>query len=233
MKIYKSILVVSDLHVPYENIDTLAFLKAVKQKYKPEITVIIGDEVDYHDLSFHDSDKDLYSAGNELDASIEGLRPYYALFPEATILESNHGSMVLRKAVAHGLPRRVLKSYNEILEAPKGWKWVPNIILHTTLGPVFFTHGISSVPGKLSSMYGMSAVQGHFHSKAYVNYTSTPERLIFDMVVGCLIDDKSRAFAYNKLTMARPIISCGIIINGIPQIVPMVLNKNGRWIGKL
>jgi len=41
---------------------------------------------------------------------IVALEPIYKLFPKATILESNHGSLVLRKALAHGLPAKVFKS---------------------------------------------------------------------------------------------------------------------------
>jgi hypothetical protein len=80
---------------------------------------------------------------------------------------------------------------------------------------------------------GYSTVQGHFHEKAQISYQSTPERLIFDMHVGCLADDNSLALGYNKINPRRPIVSVGVIINGVPQIIPMILNKNGRWIGKI
>ena len=41
----KSILVISDQHAPYHHIDTLDFLSAIKQKYKPDCVVNIGDEM--------------------------------------------------------------------------------------------------------------------------------------------------------------------------------------------
>ncbi len=141
--------------------------------------------------------------------------------------------MVSRKAKTAGIPSEAIKHHREILKAPKGWNWHSDLIIDTTLGPVYFTHGISSVAGTLSARYSMSAVQGHYHSKSHVTWISSPERLRFDMHVGCLIDDKSLAFRYNKLSSVRPIISVGIIINGIAQIVPMVLNRKGRWIGRL
>jgi hypothetical protein len=53
------------------------------------------------------------------------------------------------------------------------------------------------------------------------------------MVVGCLIDDKSMAFAYNKLQLKRPLIGVGIILDGQPKLLPMILNKEGRWIRKI
>jgi len=233
MKKAKSILVLSDMHHPYSHPDTVPFLKAVKAKYKPDTVVCIGDEADFHDSSFHDSDPDLDSAGVELEKAIEGLKPIYKLFPNVTVVESNHGSMILRKSLVAKIPRKAIRTYNEILDAPKGWKWVFDVILHTPLGPVYFCHGKSGSPGKLASQYGMSTVQGHFHEKAQVSYISTPEKLMFDAHTGCLANDKSLALGYNKINPKRPIVSILVIINGIPYIIPMVLNSKGRWIKSL
>jgi len=232
-KVYDSILVISDYHSPYMHPDAVKFLTAVKSKYKPKTIVLSGDEADFHALSFHDSDPDLDSAGIELIRAIEGLQPLFKMFPDAYIMESNHGSMMLRKGFSAGMPKKLIKSYNEILDAPKGWKWVPDLILTTSLGPVYFCHGKTTVAGKLAAQYGMSTVQGHFHEKCQITYISTPHKLIFDMHVGCLVNDHSRAMAYNKLNAKRPIISVSVIMNGIPNMVPMILNSNGKWIGKL
>lgn len=233
MKLTKSLLVISDLHMPYAHPDTVPFLKALKKKYKFDTVVCIGDEIDNHAISFHDSDPDLQSAGDELKKAIDGLKPIYKLFPNVTVVESNHGSLVYRKALASGLPKAVFKSYNEILEAPKGWKWVFDVKIKTELGPVYLCHGKSGSPGKLASSYGMSVIQGHFHEKAQITYISTPERLMFDAHTGCLADDKSLALGYNKVNAKRPIVSLIVVIDGIPQIVPMVLDSSGRWVKKL
>ena len=56
----KSILIISDTHIPYHHKDVIAFLKGIKKKYKPDRIIHIGDEIDSHAISFHDSDPDLY-----------------------------------------------------------------------------------------------------------------------------------------------------------------------------
>lgn len=229
MKLVKSLLVISDMHIPYQHPDTLEFLTYLKKKYNPDKVICIGDELDNHAISFHDSDPDLASAGDELKDAIKALQPLYKLFPKCSIIESNHGSLVFRKALAGGLPKAVFKSYNEILDAPKGWNWLPDTIINTELGPIYLCHGKSGTPGKLASLYGMSTIQGHFHSKAQITYISTPERLMFDAHTGCLADDKSLALGYNKLDSKRPIVSTIVVIDGVPHIEPMVLNKSGRW----
>ena len=59
---YKSVLVISDLHIPYHHPDAFEFLKALKKKYKPDLVVNIGDEIDQHSISMHDSNPDLPSS---------------------------------------------------------------------------------------------------------------------------------------------------------------------------
>ncbi len=233
MEICKTILVLSDMHAPFYHPDTVRFLTAVKAKFKPTHVVCIGDEIDGHAMSYHESNPDLPSAGEELEQAIKKLRPIYKLFPKVRVVESNHGSLVLRKALTAGLPRSVIKSYNEILDAPKGWVWSFDVTLNTAAGPVYFCHGKSAAAGRLASQYGMSCVQGHYHEKAQIHYISTPERLMFDAHTGCLADDKSLALQNNKVNPKRPIISILVIDNGIPTIIPMILSKGGKWVGKL
>lgn len=231
---FRSILVISDMHLPYCHSDLLKFLKAIKTKYKPDKVVCIGDEIDYHAISFHPSDPDLFSPGDELQSAINYLQQIYKIFPEVDVIDSNHGSLVYRKAKFHGLPKKVFKSYNNILDAPKKWNWSYDLTLEMSNGEkVYFHHGKTSAVAKLSKNMSMNCVQGHYHSRFEVVYWANPNGLFFDMRVGCLINDKSMAFHYNKTTMDRPIIGCGIILEGHPKLLPMILDKNGKWTGKL
>ena len=66
---HKSILVISDLHIPYHHQDSFAFLKEIKKEFKPDFFVNIGDLLDFHAINMHTHDPDLYSAGHELKAA--------------------------------------------------------------------------------------------------------------------------------------------------------------------
>jgi hypothetical protein len=226
-------LVIGDLHAPYMHKDAVAFLKAVKEKYNPKSVIFLGDEVDNHAISYHESDPDLDSAGKELKQAIATLQPLYKLFPKAMILESNHGSLLYRKAITAGIPKAMLKGYREILQAPKGWTWHSDLTIDTPQGPVYLHHGKSGAIEKLSKNMAMSSIQGHYHSKFYISYWSSPRGLYFDANAGCLVDKDSQAFAYGKNSLPRPILGCLVIIKGIPQLVPMILSRGGRWTGKL
>ena len=231
---YNSILVLSDMHYPYNHADLLAFLRALKNKYKPDLVISLGDEVDLNAFSFHEKDPDLLSPGDELKTAIARLKPLYKLFPKMEIVESNHGSLVYRRGKAFGLPRHVLRSYRDVLEAPKDWKWHKDLIVKASdKSNIYFCHGRSADGLKLSQSIGMKCVQGHFHEKFEVRYWGNKIGLFWSVIAGCLIEDDSLAFAYNKLNLKRPIIGTVVIINGQPRLEPMILNDSGRWTGVL
>ncbi len=150
------------------------------------------------------------------------------------ILESNHGSLHIRKAVANGIPEQYLRTYNEIYELPLSWSWHYDMTIMLDNGqPVYFHHGKSADVFKLSQAQGMCAVQGHYHEKFNIHYWGNSMGLYWGMQTGCLIDPKSLAFAYNRNNLKRPIIGTGVIINDQPLLVPMVLDKKGRWVGRI
>jgi predicted phosphodiesterase len=225
-----SVLVISDLHIPYHHQDAFEFLKALKKKYKPDLIVNIGDELDHHAISMHEHNPDLMSAGDELKQSKEYVRELEKIFPEMTLVHSNHSSLVYRRALRYGLPKDYLKSYNEFLGVGDGWKWVDDLtITLSNNSRCFFTHGMSADVLKVAQQYGMNTVQGHYHTKFCIGYYSNPDALIWGMQVGCLINQKSMAFDYAKNFKSRFIVGCGMIIDGQPKLMPMVLDRNGRW----
>ena len=52
-----------------------------------------------------------------------------------------------------------------------------------------------------------------------------------DLLDMLYLDDESLAFSYNKINPKRPLIGCGIILDGQPKLLPMVLEVGGRWNG--
>jgi len=181
-------------------------------------------------MSYHDSDVDLFSAGHELIEAIKKLEPIYKLFPRAEVIDSNHSSMIYRKAKTHGIPRAFLKSYSEFLEAPLGWKWHNDLVLTMSDGnDVYFHHGKSTQVIKTSQAMSMSHVAGHYHEKFSLQFWANPHQLYFALQCGCLVDDSSMAFHYNKTNLKRPILGCAVIEEGIPVLIPMVMKRGGRW----
>lgn len=226
------ILVIPDLHFPYCHPDSLDFLAKAKHLLKPTRIICLGDELDYHAMSFHDKDPDLDSAGKELLQALGYIETLKELFPEMDLLESNHGSLYYRKSKHHGFPRHLLKSYNEVLCVGPGWRWHDKLIVNLPNGnDCLFTHSLGADALRVSQSVGMSLVQAHHHSQFELRYWHNGKALHFAITSACLIDDKSYAFAYNKLQVKRPIMGLTFIENSIPSLIPMVLNSDGRWAG--
>lgn len=229
----KRILVISDLHIPYHHRDAFKFLAAIKKKFNPTRIINIGDEVDNHAISFHDSDPDLMSAGDELKAAQKACAQLKKIFPKMDLVHSNHGSLLYRRGKAGGIPKWMLRDYQDVLEVGSDWEWFEEI--HVGLGKqdIFFRHQFKANILKAAEEYGCCVVQGHYHSKFEIAYTSSPRALNWGMSVGCLIDKKVLAFAYNKTQTKRPVLGIGLIEDGQPRIAPMIVDKNGNWDGKL
>lgn len=228
----ETVLAVSDLQMPFEHKDSLEFLKWVKGKYKPTVVVNIGDEVDMSALSDYDHDPDGYSAGHELEKAISHLQAHYKLFPDTLVCTSNHTARPFRRAHKYGIPKAYLKDYRDFLKAPKGWVWADK---HEIDG-VVYEHGegqsgpLGALKQALANM--QPTVIGHLHSHAGIQFSANSKHLIYGFNVGCLIDVNAYAFAYGKKLTQKPILGVGIIEKGIPQYIPMLLDKHGRWINR-
>lgn len=230
----RRILCISDQHMPYEHPDMFRFLAAIKKKYKPTLIVNGGDEVDAHALSFHDSDSDLPSAGDELKQAIVKIKKLEKLFPKMIILDSNHGSLAVRKLKHHGIPMKYLATPQQIYGVSDNWQWVNDLtVILPNKQKAYFCHGMTKQGIKLAAQRGTNVVQFHYHTEFRIDYIGNPSSLLFSLQSGCLINRKALAFAYDKLNLNRPIIGTSMILNSAPLLIPMVLDGNGRWIGRL
>ena len=226
----KTVLAIPDIHFPAHHPDTFAFLKYLKKTIKPDEIVCLGDEIDAAGLSDWDRDPDMPGAGDELELAKKYLFQLYEIFPKVKVCTSNHTSRIYRRALKAGLPKNLLKSYAEILEAPKGWQWADQ----WEIDGVLYEHGegFSGQGGALkAAMQNMQpTVIGHLHAYAGIQYYANARYLIWGFNAACLIDHKNPAFNYGKHIKAKPIIGAGEIKNGEPRFIPMRLNKHGRWV---
>lgn len=225
----KRILFLSDMHIPYHHQDSLKFLQALKTKYKPHLVVSVGDLADFHGISFHKSDPDLMSAGSELSKLREVSKNLYKIFPKMIIVGSNHGDLPLRRAFDAGLPKDLIRPYNDIYQVGNGWQFVDDLTIKDGVDIIYVAHYITKDVHKAAAQRGVNVVTGHAHTNFSINYISNPRNLLWGMSVGCCIDRLSLAFSYNKLDLSRPIIGHGLTDRGQPKLLPMVLLPNHKW----
>ena len=222
------VLVLADTQAPFDHDDYLSFALAIMNKYKTTEVVHVGDEIDHHALGDYDSDPDGYSAGHELNAAIDRLKPYYKAFPVMHLCESNHTARILKRVFKAGIPIRYMRDFKDVIEAPKGWTWKHE----HELDGVCYRHGLgySGNLGALNAAKDLhrSCVIGHLHADAGILFYNNGKKTIFGMNVGCGIEPTSYAFAYGKECRKKPVLSCGVVVDGQPLLI-LMNTINGRW----
>ncbi len=218
----KRVLVIPDLHCPFMHKNAIAFLSGIYDKYKCNEVVCLGDEIDYHKSSFHSSDPDSMGATEELELAAQQLGSLAEVFPHIKVCSGNHSQIPKRQAYAVGLSKSMIKSNKEVLlelGAPvENWEFAD----HFVIDDVKYVHGTGRQAKARMMQDGCSIVQGHFHSKTYVEHLANDYQLNFAMQLGALIDDEAYAFEYGR-HFAKSHKNCGVVIEGVPIIEYMRL----------
>lgn len=222
------VLAIGDPHAPAMRGDYVTFLKSIQKKYDCNKIVIMGDLVDWSSISYHPKAPSLKNSEVEFAAAMRQVKTIYKAFPKATWLIGNHDSLTERKASDLDLPLSVLKKYDELWEV-KGWEIVPRYGQKIIDG-VIYQHGDRGKGGQLCSAFlnaqeeHRSVVQGHFHAQFGVLYHANSANRIFGMQTGCGVDHHREAMAYGKKYNKKPILGCGVVLEGVTAICePMKL----------
>ena len=203
----KNILVIGDLHEPFCLDGYLEFCKKQYEKFSCDEVVFIGDIIDNHYSSYHETDADGMGGLDELSLAIKKLEAWYKTFPEATVLIGNHDRMVMRKAQTSAIPKAWIKDYKDVLNVPT-WNFVDRYVI----GDVQYIHGEAGTARTKCRADLMSTVQGHLHTQAYTEWYVGANYKIFGSQVGCGIDHDSYAMGYAKRGK-KPAIGCMVVLN--------------------
>lgn len=202
------VLVIGDLHAPFDLDGYFDHCVDVYNKYNCNKVVFIGDVIDNHYSSYHETDANGMGGAQELDLAINRLRKWYKAFPKAYVTIGNHDRIIMRKAQTSAVPARWIKNYKDVLETPK-WEFVTSV----DIDEVHYVHGEGGTARTKAKNDLRSTVQGHLHTQAYTEYFVGANTRIFGCQVGCGIDHESYAMAYAK-SGKKPAIGCAVIIGG-------------------
>lgn len=227
---------ISDLQTPFEHKDAFDFVAHVKRTFFRGIVprmINMGDEVDQHTLSKWGANPNGMSAKAEFDEAKLRLSQWFKAYPDMRVCISNHTYRVYKRAYVAGIPDGFMKTVGEAYEAPAGWMWADRWLIDGIL----FEHG-EQVSGPIAAiraaiMNRLPTVIGHQHSNGGVIYNASEWDVIWGMNTGCLIDVKQYAFDYGKVLRNKPTLGTGVICDGVPYFVPMILDKKGNWVGRI
>jgi len=203
----RRILVIGDLHCPFELDGYFEFCLDTYDRFACNQVIFIGDILDNHYASYHETDANGMSGGYELQEAIKHVDKWAQAFPIADVIIGNHDRLIMRKAFSSSVPREWIKDYNEVLGT--AWNWVERI----EYDGVQYCHGEGGTARTKAKNDMQSTVQGHIHTQAYVEWLVGNRSKIFGMQVGCGIDRDSYAAAYAK-HYKKQAIGCGVVIGG-------------------
>ena len=213
-------LVISYLHFPFDHPRALKHCKDTYAKYNCSRVVFIGDVLDSSASSYHESDPDGMSPGNELQLAKKHIAKWYKAFTKAIIIIGNHDRIVARKAFSGGIPSEWIKHYNDVLDTPE-WVWTERLVI----GDIQFVHGEGGTARTKAKNDLMSTVQGHIHTQMYTEFFVGANYKIFACQVGCLIDREAYALNYAR-HYKKQALGCAVILGSHTCInVPMELGK--------
>lgn len=216
------ILVIGDIHEPVAHPGYLTFCQDIYDQWDCDRVVFIGDVVDWHAISFHVRHPDAPGPSDEYALALAKIAKWHNAFPTAIVTIGNHDARIIRLAESVNIPSKFIRDYTETWDTP-GWRWVDD----TVIDDVYFFHGIGQ--GGDHPAYNaarkqlMSVCMGHVHHTGGVKWQVGPTLRIFGMDVGCGIDDQAYAFAYGRHNKRKSVLSCGVVIDGLPyhEIMPM------------
>lgn len=203
----RRILVIGDIHAPFTLEGYLEFCQDVYARYNLNQVIFIGDILDNHYSSYHETDPSGLSGKDELECAIEQVALWKEAFPVADVIIGNHDRLIMRKAFSSDVPKEWIKSYNEVLGT--NWNWTERIVYDN----VQFVHGEGGTARTKARNDMMSTVSGHIHTQAYTEWLVGRNFKVFAMQVGCGVDASSYAAAYAK-NFKRQAIGCGVVLGG-------------------
>ena len=216
------VLDIGDTHAPFAHRNTLDFLADLNHEWKPDVVVHIGDLGDQYGWSRHGrQEPDAPGQGEEWDKVLAWNRQLYKIFPDVKACIGNHDKRLAKAAARAGIPARFVKSIPDMYECPRGWKWRDYWIIDG----VVHAHGVGfngeNCAVTAARWFGRSCVIGHTHSVGGVRWLQSEVSRVFGCSTGCLVDQRSIGMAYAKESKSKPVLGSSIIVDGIPQFIPM------------
>lgn len=210
-----NVVIIGDTHLPFDKEGYLEFCRDVQEAFNCGTVVQIGDLVDYHASSYHETIPEGYSPKDELSFAKQRVKEWEKVFPEMVVTLGTHDYRPHRKMRTGMVAKEWLRSFKEVYDTPN-WEYVDE----------FHKNGIKYVHGTTDAWNNMlntgcSIVQGHLHTRAGVQWHNLGGKPIFAMQVGTGVNDKAYAFEYASSLPAKSHISCGVIFNGNPVVINM------------
>ena len=242
------ILLISDLHAPYQHPDALDFLNALEERYEFDCVICMGDELDNnYKFSFDDKPESLLPKDEEISEAKKFIGYLEQVFPEMDLVDGNHNR--IRDELFATYENWLFIDEVDGEFKPKtdyygrmrglGWKAVGHNNKYQLPDgtDLYVCHDISWSADNLKDerrSRNAHIAQGHHHAMFGIDWINEDGIPPFACVsTGCLIKPDAPAFEYGNKYKGKPVIGCAGFLDSEPVMFRMKLNEFGRWTGKL
>lgn len=175
----KSIIIVSDMQIPFHDTKAVANLIAFVKEFKPDDVVTIGDEIDFNTLSrFAEGTPEAYeqTLGADRDTAVQVLKDLQVTH----MVRSNHSdrmyTQIMRKIPSFlSLPELRFERFMRLDELGikfhrKPFAIAPNwLAVHGDQTPIKSQGGLSAL--EAARRYGRNVISGHTHRMGRSSFT--------------------------------------------------------------
>lgn len=214
--------IIGDTHFGAVHPGYLAFCTDTFDAWACDTFVHVGDVVDLHNPSEYGRYVGQEGALDEYRVAYGFVQRWARRFPTMRVCVGNHDERALRLATKHGIAEEFLRPFADLWGTPH-WDWK----MEHEIDDVLYMHGTGhggQYPAfnLLKKGVGMSVVMGHAHSVAGVRWLVGPRSRWFAMDVGCGVDRQHPAMRYGRDLPLKPILACGVVLDGVPyhEIMP-------------
>ena len=211
------VIAIGDTHSPCMRPGFVEFLKRIRDAWKVDTAIHLGDYVDWASISYHDKDSRYPSAEQEVSEARKQIREIHRNFPDMTVLSGNHDWLPERRLDQMAMPKSLLKDPADFWQVP-GWDIRERFDTHVIDG-VIYSHGDSGKTGRWAASRNAlenfaSYCQGHLHTQAGVSWHANRGARIFACQNPCGVDQRRHEMSYARRYSARCLIGCSVIIDG-------------------
>lgn len=222
-----NIFIFGDLHLPFTKEGYVEYGTRLYDRWDCQHCFFIGDLFDQYAFSAWEKDPESWDGKTELEKSQKAFKKIKSYFPNAKLLEGNHDNRFIRTAVRNGVPKYLLRSYEEIYGIPETWQVAKSFLINDS---ILIEHGAASGDNatlERARDEAINVIQGHTHSYASIRYIKTDFRgQRWAMNVGCGVNDSHYSMAYAGNKKRKSTLGYGLIIDGDPIWLPF--KDNGR-----
>lgn len=221
-------LILGDTHHPFANWHALERAAVDSRRYGIQDGIQMGDLFDALNWSDFLKHQDAPNAQDEWDRTIRDVKRMQDMFSHIkrwTVLRGNHEERIYRRFQMAGIPRAMMRQPHDFFTRA-GWTW------WTSNDPfvadkIAWRHGHEESGSAIvkAKQFGMSVVQGHDRG-GYIEHIITPVRRTFGMGVGAACDTESIATRYSEKAMRKMFIGHGLILEGVPLLVPFTPKRS-------